>query len=145
MGVRFASAIVRACSVRSTVSRGAHGPADHGARVAVEHHGEIEPALRGPDVGEVPGPHPVWLLNRELVIEGVFCHGQPVIRRGGGSPLLHGLGPDPFDAHEPRDAVLTNPVPSLEVSRDSRWTTRMAESRARLCTDRSLSGRPAQA
>ena len=89
-------------------------PADHGARVEVEHHGEVEPALRGPDVGDVPGPHPVWLLNRELAREGVFCHGQPVIRLGGGSPLLHGLGPDPFDAHEPRDAVLTNPVPSLD-------------------------------
>jgi len=40
-----------------------HRPADHGARVQIEHHGQIEPAIHGRDVGDVPGPHPV----RELL------------------------------------------------------------------------------
>ena len=71
-------------------------------------------SLAGRTVGDVPGPHPVRMLNRELAIEGVLCHGQPVIRLSGGSPLLHGLGPDPFDAHEPRDAVLADTVPPLD-------------------------------
>ena len=37
----------------------AHRPANHGARVAVEHHDEVEPTLRGSNVDEVPGPHQV--------------------------------------------------------------------------------------
>jgi hypothetical protein len=32
-------------------------PADHGAGVEIEDDREIEPALRGPDIGDVPGPH----------------------------------------------------------------------------------------
>ena len=59
MGVRFASAMVRACSARSTVSRVAHRPANHAARVEIEDDGQIEPALSGPDVGDVPGPDPI--------------------------------------------------------------------------------------
>jgi len=54
---------------------GAYRPADHGARVEVEDHRQREPALCGPDVGEVPGPHPVRILDRELAIEGILCHG----------------------------------------------------------------------
>ena len=54
------------------------------------------------------------MLSRELAIEGVLCHGQPVIRPGGGAPLLHALGPDPFDAHEPRDTMLSDARPLLE-------------------------------
>ena len=34
-------------------------PADHGAGGEIEDDREIEPALRGPDMGDVPGPHPV--------------------------------------------------------------------------------------
>jgi hypothetical protein len=37
----------------------AHGPAEHEARVPIEDHGEGEPARCRPDVGEVPGPHPI--------------------------------------------------------------------------------------
>ncbi len=79
-------------------------PADHGAGVEVEDHRQIEPALRGPDVGDVPGPHPVRMLNRELAIEGVRRDGQSVMGLGGGAPRLHGLRQYPFGPHEPRDA-----------------------------------------
>ncbi len=53
--------------------------ADHGARVEVEHHGEVEPALRGPDIGDIPGPHSVRTRHRELAIKYVRRHGHPVI------------------------------------------------------------------
>ena len=89
-------------------------PADHGAGVEVEDHRQIEPALRGPDIGDVPSPYLVGLRDRELAIEHVRRHWHPVIRLRGGAPLLHGLGPYPFGTHEPRNAVLANTVPLLD-------------------------------
>ena len=92
----------------------AHRPADHAARIQVEDHGKIEPALRGPHIGEVPGPHTAWMLNRKLVIEGVLDHGQPGIRLRGGAPLLHGLGPDTRLTHQSGDAMLADTMPLLD-------------------------------
>ncbi len=34
-----------------------HRSANHGARVTVEHLGEVAPAIRAPNAGEVPCPH----------------------------------------------------------------------------------------
>ena len=42
----------------------AHRPADHEARVQIENHGQVEPALGGPHVGEVPGPHLVRMRHK---------------------------------------------------------------------------------
>jgi hypothetical protein len=89
-------------------------PADHRARVEVEDHRQIEPALRSPDIGDVPGPHLVGLRDRELAIERVRRDGQSMMGLGGGSPFLHGLGTNPFGTHEPRDAVLADAVPPLD-------------------------------
>ena len=86
-------------------------PADHGAGVEIEDDREIEPALRGPDIGDVPGPYLVWTRHRELAITYVRRHGHPMIRLRRGVPLLHGLGPYPFGTHEPRDAVLADTLP----------------------------------
>ena len=46
------------------IHRSAGGPCAQpitSARVEIEDHRQIEPALRGPDIGDVPGPHPVGL------------------------------------------------------------------------------------
>ena len=59
-----------------------HRPANHEARVEIKNHGQVTPALGGPDVGAALGPHPVRSLDRELAIEGVLGHRQPVIRLG---------------------------------------------------------------
>ena len=75
---------------------------------------QIEPALRGSDIGDIPGPHLIGLRDRELAIERICRHRHPVIRLRRGAPLLHGLGSNPFGTHEPRDAVLTDPVPLLD-------------------------------
>ena len=89
-------------------------PADHGAGVEVEDHRQIEPALRGPDIGDVPSPYLVGLRDRELAIEHVRRDGQSVMGLGSGAPFLHGLGTNPFGTHEPRKAVLANTVPLLD-------------------------------
>src|SRR5712692_480252 len=68
-----------------------HRPADDLAGKEVEHHGEIEPALVRPDVGDVAGPYPVWLLDPKLPVQGVGRHRELVARFGRGTPLLHGL------------------------------------------------------
>ncbi len=57
----------RACA-RANVTR----------REQIEEDGEVEPALCGPHVGEVPGPHSVKLCHRELTIEGVRRYGEPI-------------------------------------------------------------------
>ena len=54
-------------------------PATHGARVEVEEHRQIEPALCGPDIGHISSPHLVGLRDRELTIARVRRHGHPVI------------------------------------------------------------------
>ena len=83
----------------------AHRPANHGTRVEVKDPCKIEPAFGGPEVGEVPGPHPIRKFDRELVIEGVRGHGQLVIRgwgRATASPSWPGDRPDA--SAEPPDA-----------------------------------------
>ena len=117
-----------------------HRPADHAAQVQIEDDGEVEPALCGPHVRAVPGPHPVWMRHRELASEGVLGHGPPVIRLGAGSPRRHGLGSDPVDPHQPNDTIRAAALP-LQGSRDSWWITRLAESRVGVFTDGVLSGR----
>ena len=94
----------------------AHRPADHATRVEIEDDGEVEPALCGPQVREVPGPDPIRRLDRELTIEGVLGHGQSVIRLGGGAPPLHGLGPDAVRAHQPGHAMFTDAMPLIDQS-----------------------------
>ena len=73
----------------------------------------MEPAVPGPDVGDVPGPRAGGLRHCELAIEPVRRHGQPVTGLDGGAPLLHGLGADTVGPHQPGDAVLALPMPSL--------------------------------
>ena len=46
------------------------GPTDDAARVEVEDHRQIEPALGRPDVGKVRAPFPVRCLGREVLRRG---------------------------------------------------------------------------
>jgi hypothetical protein len=59
---------------------------------------------------DVSGPHPVRLRDLELPGEGVDGPRPHVARVGRGPPLLHGRGPDSLDAHESRNAILTDSV-----------------------------------
>ena len=54
---------------------GAHRPADHPAREQIDDGGHIEPALRGPDVGEVGNPLPVGSRCFEAAVEHIGSDG----------------------------------------------------------------------
>ena len=72
---------------------------------------QIEPALRGPDIGDIPGPHLIGLCDRELAIECVAATGIPVMRLRHRALFLDGFGQNPFGSQEPGHAMLTNCVP----------------------------------
>ena len=93
-----------------------HGPASHEPRVEIKDHRQIEPALGGPDVSEVPGPDSGRLCHRKLALERVLGHGQPVIRQGSSPPLLHNLGPNVALTHQPGHAMRADVVPLLDQS-----------------------------
>lgn len=88
-------------------------PGNDPTRVEIEHHRQIEPALGGPNVGNTPGPHPIRSLDRELAIEGIFGHGPPMIRLGGGAPPLDGLGSEAVLAYQPSHTMLADTVSLL--------------------------------
>jgi len=56
-----------------------HRPADHSARVQVDDHREVHPALERPDVGDVANPDAIGLVDLELPIEHVGRDRQVVI------------------------------------------------------------------
>lgn len=98
-----------------------HRPGNGHARVEVQYHGQIQPALCGPDIRDVAGPHAVGFGHGELTVERV---GRRWMRRGrvrGAPPLLDGLGANGFRAHEPGHPVFAHPLAlSLEGRMDSR-------------------------
>lgn len=60
-----------------------HRPGNSHARVEVQHHGQIQPALRRPDIRDVAGLHPIGLGHGELTIGA--CWGR---RNAYGSNLV---------------------------------------------------------
>ena len=54
---------------------GLHRPADDSPRVQVEHRGDVQPAFRRPEVGEVGDPFLVRRVRLELAVQNVL--GQP--------------------------------------------------------------------
>jgi len=47
------------------------GPTDDPPRIKIENDSEIQPALAGPEVGDVPCPFLVWTISREVLIQQV--------------------------------------------------------------------------
>ncbi len=85
---------------------GAHRPADHAAREQIDHGRHIEPALGGPDVGEVGNPLLVRSLGRKLPVQNVRRHGRDL-------PITFVLRqappawpcPQSLQAHQPLDPM----------------------------------------
>jgi len=94
-----------------------HGPADQTTAAQVEHRGQVEPALVGADVGDVPGPSPVRLTRGEVLVDEVGQRWRPFGRHGGAGRLA--LGRDPDDGvggHEPLGALVVHAVaPATEL------------------------------
>ena len=70
--------------------RGAHRPAHHPPREQIDHGGNVEPALRGPDLGEVGNPSSVGSGGRKGAVKHVRSD-------GGGLPLTQ-IGRQPTPA-----------------------------------------------
>ena len=51
-----------------------HVPANHSTRVQVDHHCQVRPALKGPDLRDVGRPHPVLLRRCEIPVQHVLSH-----------------------------------------------------------------------
>ena len=68
-------------------------PADDAAREPVDDGGDVEPALRGPDIGEVGDPFAVRLIGFELPVERVRRHGgdRPFVLARDVNPLICAL------------------------------------------------------
>ena len=92
----------------------AHRPADHRARVKIEHHRKIQPTRVGPEVGDIAGPDAVRRAHRKLPSERVGGHRQFVPGVGCGAPLLRGLGPNGVLMHQTRHALFVHPVAALD-------------------------------
>jgi hypothetical protein len=87
---------------------GAHRPADHPAREQVDDGRHVEPALGGPDVGEVGDPLLVRPLGLELPVQKVCRHVRnlaiALVLRQTSAPWPR---PQGLQAHQPLDPVQT--------------------------------------
>ena len=81
------------------------GPADDATREEVQNDGEVEPALRRPDAGDVGPPLPVRAIRREVLRHEIGRNGPGVlaVRRALEAPLL--TRDQPVLAHQPRCAM----------------------------------------
>jgi hypothetical protein len=85
-----------------------HAPAHHQAAEQVDHHGQVQPALVGGDVGDVAAPDPVRSLGREVPGQQVFGHRQAVFAVGGDDELPLAARLDAVRLHEALHAVLAH-------------------------------------
>src|SRR5207247_2073181 len=83
----------------------AHREADDAAREQVEDRSEVQPSLRGPDVGDVRHPSEVGCVGLKLTVEDVLGDGQVVlgVRCGLETPLPAAL--ETKLAHDAGDAL----------------------------------------
>ena len=84
----------------------AHRPSDRTAREQVDHDGDIEPSLSGPDVGEVCDPPLVGRLGGELAVENVVGNDRPqtIVL---GQATTSRTRPQALHTHQPFDAMQT--------------------------------------
>ena len=76
----------------------------------VEHDGQVQPALAGPDVADVGQPDRVRRRDRELPIQPVGRDWMIVTAVGGDLELALGPGPDVVFAHQSGHPFAADPV-----------------------------------
>src|SRR5487761_941988 len=69
--------------VVEAIATSAHGPPDNAAREDVEDDGQVEPALPGPDVGDVADVLLIRLVRAEVAVHEVGRHRQRGVALGG--------------------------------------------------------------
>ena len=97
----------------SSVRMCGHCPADDAACEQIDHDREEQPALEGPDIGDVGHPDLVRLLDIEVPLQEIRGHGLGVI---GVCGLAETLRSAPEETHLPHLACYSVP-PSLETIR----------------------------
>lgn len=55
-----------------------HCPAENGARIEIEHDGQVKPALRSLHVGHVRNPVTIGAIRSELAIQVIRSNGEVV-------------------------------------------------------------------
>src|SRR5262245_46877220 len=88
-----------------TVDRGIRGPAYDLSREQIHHHGEIEPALPGPNVGNIGDPSLVGSCDGELPLQDVGNQDRWLADRPTPSSIAVKSAKTVF-AHEARYAML---------------------------------------
>ena len=94
---------------QSPLQIGLHRPADHAPRPQVQDHGQVEPTLARPEVGDVAGPAGVRRLDLEILIKEVLGDRQVVLRIGRDLESLERLPADAMLSHDPLDAFAADP------------------------------------
>jgi hypothetical protein len=90
----------------------AHGPTHDGAREEIEDDGQVQPALLGPEIGDVGDPRRVGRGDGEVPGQYVGGDGQLVIGGGRGSKPAPAAGTEPMLTHQPRHPLAAHPVPA---------------------------------
>ena len=60
-----------------------HCPADNTTRIKIQYHCQIQPALVGPEVGNITGPLLVWGSGAEVLCQQIVGHWQVMSALGG--------------------------------------------------------------
>ena len=92
-----------------------HRPADDLPRVEVLNGGEVDPALPGPEIGDVGRPDPVRLRGGEVAEQEVVGDPHPGHSKSRLAALLPDQPGNPRLAHEPGHAFLGDPDPLVHA------------------------------
>jgi len=109
--------LARLCDERGWSRRhfGPHCPTDDAARIQVEYHGDIQPAFRRPDIGEVGKPFPVRRIGDKFALQRIRRNAVLTARAGVvGSAAALWPGRQAGRLHQPGnpvDAALVNVAP----------------------------------
>jgi len=68
---------------QSPIHLAVHGPTDNLTGKQVKYHGKVQPALTGPDIGDIRNISRVRLSGLEFTIQQVWCNWQGVLTVSG--------------------------------------------------------------
>ena len=126
LGVRRHTVRVSASVESAAVSWASQRPAEGGARVKLEHHGEIPPTFGRPDLGNLAGLHTVRRRHQARSVQGVRRYQQPAMGSRGCAPFPDRLGADTAGPQASRHAVLAHGVVRGAVEQLDLYARRMA-------------------
>jgi len=96
-------------------------PADDQPGIEVDDHGQVEPPLFGPEIGDIAHPLLVGGRGAEVLLQQVRRHRQIVLRIRGGLELLGRFGPQILPFHAGRHGLAVIAMPSFgQIARKTR-------------------------